>query len=201
MRSGSLARTPVCWSIGRGEQRGLGPRLGGVCLDPLEHRPCRALDWFAFADQYHAGHDGESGRHEAAVRRRPRRGRKRRAIVRSSQVSPSQAPSLVPPTRHRTRQLTDRPLPCVLFSMPATSFPALVCPRCAHLGTSASLTRIVPGQRLDCRAVEVGFEPTDELPHHTLSRRAPSATRRHHRRAAYRITTIARASGGRRRTR
>src|SRR5947208_10458407 len=29
-------------------------------------------------------------------------------------------------------------------------------------------------------AVEVGFEPTDELPHHTLSRRAPSATRRLH---------------------
>jgi hypothetical protein len=35
-------------------------------------------------------------------------------------------------------------------------------------------------------AVEVGFEPTDELPHHTLSRRAPSATRRLHRSRAYR---------------
>ena len=34
-------------------------------------------------------------------------------------------------------------------------------------------------------AVEVGFEPTDELPHHTLSRRAPSATRRLHRSRAY----------------
>lgn len=50
-------------------------------------------------------------------------------------------------------------------------------------------------------AVEVGFEPTDRLPHHTLSRRAPSATRRLHRRAAYRISAIARASVGRRRTR
>ena len=30
-------------------------------------------------------------------------------------------------------------------------------------------------------AVEVGFEPTEELPPHALSRRAPSATRRLHR--------------------
>ncbi|SNQ50333.1 hypothetical protein FRACA_440030 [Frankia canadensis] len=30
-------------------------------------------------------------------------------------------------------------------------------------------------------AVEVGFEPTEGLPPHTLSRRAPSATRRLHR--------------------
>src|ERR1700685_960783 len=35
------------------------------------------------------------------------------------------------------------------------------------------------------RAVEVGFEPTEGLPLHTLSRRAPSATRRLHRRRAY----------------
>src|ERR1700734_304961 len=35
-------------------------------------------------------------------------------------------------------------------------------------------------------AVEVGFEPTEGLPLHTLSRRAPSATRRLHRRRAYR---------------
>jgi hypothetical protein len=43
-------------------------------------------------------------------------------------------------------------------------------------------------------AVEVGFEPTDGLPHHTLSRRAPSATRRLHRSRAYlRLTN----SGGR----
>ena len=34
-------------------------------------------------------------------------------------------------------------------------------------------------------AVEVGFEPTEGLPLHTLSRRAPSATRRLHRRRAY----------------
>src|SRR5436305_5306561 len=34
-------------------------------------------------------------------------------------------------------------------------------------------------------AVEVGFEPTEGLPPHTLSRRAPSATRRLHRRRAY----------------
>src|SRR5579859_1216037 len=34
-------------------------------------------------------------------------------------------------------------------------------------------------------AVEVGFEPTEGLPPHTLSRRAPSATRRLHRGRAY----------------
>ena len=34
-------------------------------------------------------------------------------------------------------------------------------------------------------AVEVGFEPTEGLPPHTLSRRAPSATRRLHRWRAY----------------
>ena len=34
---------------------------------------------------------------------------------------------------------------------------------------------------LQARAVEVGFEPTEGLPPHTLSRRAPSATRRLHR--------------------
>ena len=33
--------------------------------------------------------------------------------------------------------------------------------------------------------MEVGFEPTEGLPPHTLSRRAPSATRRLHRRRAY----------------
>ena len=44
-------------------------------------------------------------------------------------------------------------------------------------------------------AVEVGFEPTDRLPHHTLSRRAPSATRRLHRGAAYRITAQSRTGG------
>ncbi len=33
--------------------------------------------------------------------------------------------------------------------------------------------------------MEVGFEPTEGLPLHTLSRRAPSATRRLHRRRAY----------------
>ncbi len=37
-------------------------------------------------------------------------------------------------------------------------------------------------------AVEVGFEPTEGLPPHTLSRRAPSATRRLHRRRAYPTT-------------
>ena len=35
-------------------------------------------------------------------------------------------------------------------------------------------------------AVEVGFEPTEVLPPHTLSRRARSATTRLHRRRAYR---------------
>src|ERR1700684_971281 len=44
-----------------------------------------------------------------------------------------------------------------------------------------------PGARsAAAMAVEVGFEPTEELPLHTLSRRAPSATRRLHRRRAYR---------------
>jgi hypothetical protein len=40
----------------------------------------------------------------------------------------------------------------------------------------------------------VGFEPTDELPHHTLSRRAPSATRRLHRSRAYLSWRRARSS-------
>jgi hypothetical protein len=34
-------------------------------------------------------------------------------------------------------------------------------------------------------AVAVGFEPTEGLPPHTLSRRAPSAARTRHRRVAY----------------
>ena len=46
-----------------------------------------------------------------------------------------------------------------------------------------------PGGHADAHAapaaVEVGFEPTEGLPPHTLSRRAPSATRRLHRRRAY----------------
>jgi hypothetical protein len=46
------------------------------------------------------------------------------------------------------------------------------------------LRRAAPRHR-NSVAVEVGFEPTDGLPHHTLSRRAPSATRRLHRRRAY----------------
>ena|SRR5215472_13570818 len=48
-----------------------------------------------------------------------------------------------------------------------------------------ALTSAAGAVFLQVRAVEVGFEPTDELPHHTLSRRAPSATRRLHRRRAY----------------
>src|SRR6266568_3398595 len=50
-------------------------------------------------------------------------------------------------------------------------------------------------------AVEVGFEPTEDLRLHTLSRRAPSATRRLHRRRAYRTWPVSlprcqAASGG-----
>ena len=65
-------------------------------------------------------------------------------------------------------------------------------------------------QRYRCRrsmAVEVGFEPTEELPLHTLSRRAPSATRRLHRSRAYLSVAIGGrlryrpAYGARRRTR
>src|SRR5438270_8689977 len=37
-------------------------------------------------------------------------------------------------------------------------------------------------------AVEVGFEPTEELPPHTLSRRAPLAARTLHRERAYRAS-------------
>src|SRR5580692_12333052 len=44
------------------------------------------------------------------------------------------------------------------------------------------------------RAVEVGFEPTEGLHLHTLSRRAPSATRRLHRRRAYPTWAIGRRS-------
>src|ERR1700691_2642037 len=47
-------------------------------------------------------------------------------------------------------------------------------------------------------AVEVGFEPTEGLPPHTLSRRAPSATRRLHRGEAYLSFTINNAQGSRR---
>jgi hypothetical protein len=49
-----------------------------------------------------------------------------------------------------------------------------------------------PAHRRRTTAVEVGFEPTDELPHHTLSRRAPSATRRLHRSRAYPSTGLQR---------
>src|SRR5690606_16232761 len=39
-----------------------------------------------------------------------------------------------------------------------------------------------------CRAVAEGFEPSEGLPPHTLSRRAPSAARTHHRARAYPTT-------------
>jgi hypothetical protein len=39
-------------------------------------------------------------------------------------------------------------------------------------------------------AVEVGFEPTEELPPHTLSRRAPLAARTLHRRSGYPTTAV-----------
>ena len=39
-------------------------------------------------------------------------------------------------------------------------------------------------------AVEVGFEPTEDLRLHTLSRRAPSATRRLHRGRAHRTEVL-----------
>src|SRR5712691_2751602 len=60
--------------------------------------------------------------------------------------------------------------------------------RFEHSVSLSTSTRIVAGQvpghcRLQLTvAVEVGFEPTEGLPPHTLSRRAPSATRRLHRR-------------------
>ena len=44
-------------------------------------------------------------------------------------------------------------------------------------------------------AVAVGFEPTDGLPRHTLSRRAPSAARTRHRGAGYRSLAAAAKSG------
>src|SRR5215470_1833441 len=47
-------------------------------------------------------------------------------------------------------------------------------------------------------AVEVGFEPTEGLPLHTLSRRAPSATRRLHRGRAYPTRPAVRLGAGRR---
>ena len=45
------------------------------------------------------------------------------------------------------------------------------------VGTEKPLVRV---------AVAVGFEPTEELPPHTLSRRAPSAARTRHRGRGYR---------------
>jgi hypothetical protein len=63
-----------------------------------------------------------------------------------------------------------------------------------HITETANETKARSGaacrgshERHSCRsmAVEVGFEPTEGLPLHTLSRRAPSATRRLHRRRAY----------------
>ena len=61
-------------------------------------------------------------------------------------------------------------------------------------GLPARYPRRVYGHHCRSVAVEVGFEPTDELPHHTLSRRAPSATRRLHRSRAY----LSRSLGGER---
>jgi hypothetical protein len=48
--------------------------------------------------------------------------------------------------------------------------------------TAACSSGCRTGENARICAVEVGFEPTEELPPHTLSRRAPSATRRLHRR-------------------
>src|SRR3984885_12391270 len=60
----------------------------------------------------------------------------------------------------------------------ADPVPAWSCsPDRAGLGTGSAMAVDV--------AVEVGFEPTEGLPLHTLSRRAPSATRRLHRGWAY----------------
>jgi hypothetical protein len=48
----------------------------------------------------------------------------------------------------------------------------------------------VSGVLTDLMAVEVGFEPTEVLPPHTLSRRARSATTRLHRDGAYRAGRV-----------
>src|SRR5271169_3577082 len=60
----------------------------------------------------------------------------------------------------------------------------ITCPnvRDVTLSSPGEHVKRALGPRL---AVEVGFEPTEGLPPHTLSRRAPSATRRLHRGRAY----------------
>src|SRR3981081_1606251 len=71
---------------------------------------------------------------------------------------------------------------------------AVLCVATRHsgrpAGTVSGTSRHAPHGCARCprsgaMAVEVGFEPTEGLPLHTLSRRAPSATRRLHRGRAY----------------
>ena len=59
-------------------------------------------------------------------------------------------------------------------------------PRRRPAGAGSSATLVARTSVLRCwpAAVAVGFEPTDVLPRHTLSRRAPSAARTRHRRRA-----------------
>ena len=79
--------------------------------------------------------------------------------------------------------------PSILICVRNALLSALVRRRaraCCRTGRPVRLP-IGSQDRCSCRsvAVEVGFEPTEGLPLHTLSRRAPSATRRLHRRRAY----------------
>src|SRR5579872_7559935 len=73
-------------------------------------------------------------------------------------------------------------------ALPRTGLPArcrmITCANVQDVTWSslASTPQVLDGP---CSAVEVGFEPTEGLPPHTLSRRAPSATRRLHRGRAY----------------
>src|SRR6266700_3792453 len=79
--------------------------------------------------------------------------------------------------------------------MSITSWPLSKCPSRPFSGTPLKRNSLcmdnnnppAPGRALQplALAVEVGFEPTEGLPPHTLSRRAPSATRRLHRGRAY----------------
>src|SRR5215469_11017992 len=90
----------------------------------------------------------------------------------------------------RTSQMT-RP-PNATISSRKKSVPCGSSTHTPRRGTRTPRTRAIarePLARVPCgskaRAVEVGFEPTEGLPPHTLSRRAPSATRRLHHYAAY----------------
>jgi DNA-binding NarL/FixJ family response regulator len=146
---------------------------------PVHERGNRQGPRIPHPDQAERGQPRTSGDHDA--RRGPRLSRRPR-----DGASDPGADSGPPGHRSATAKY---PCRSAALGASATAVPTTLCDR--HRA-ARSRPHLLPQDRASqdmasphrrrSMAVEVGFEPTEGLPLHTLSRRAPSATRRLHRR-------------------